>query len=121
METFSSLGEMLIRNYSRDWNLALNRNLLFNNVYWYNPYLDASGPIVYQHQCGPQGGRYRISKKGTCYKCKKMIGSYKQLDTIRGLKNLTEKEEDHNLDTTLFSGIDLSDNVVVNITVDAKT
>jgi len=108
MEIFNTLGELLMKRYQAEYdnmrkslpslfNMLRANNCLFNNVYWHKPYLDASGPIVYQHQCGSKGGRYRISKKGTCYKCKKMIGSYKQLDTIRGLKALTEKESNASL------------------------
>jgi len=110
MEAFNGLGDILLKKFQVDFiaqskNLSANifnrlynkNNILFDNVHWnrplYGKYLHNDGPCIYTHACGSQGGRYRISKKGTCYKCKKMIGSYKQLDTIRGLKALTSNEE----------------------------
>ena len=83
---------------------GVRRILLFDNVYWredHRSYTTKAGfehitkvGYKYTHHCGSRGGRYRIAKKGTCYKCKKMIASYEKLDTIRGLKELTEKEDE---------------------------
>ena len=118
METFDTLGELLMKRYEAEYDnmrkslpslfnrLYNKNNILFDNVHWNRPltiskYLHATndGPCIYTHSCGPQGGRYRISKKGTCYKCKKMIGSYKKLDTMRGLKALTSNEEEEGFKT----------------------
>ena len=122
METLDTLDELLMKKYEAEYDkiysslpslfnrLRAGGTLLFDNVYYIQimEYFDADpgsqSIITYKHQCGSQGGRYRISKKGTCYKCKKMIGSYKQLDTIRGLKALTDKEEKTTIINWPYSG-----------------
>jgi len=71
---------------------AIVQRELFKGVHYYPPSYIRGEDKSYWHTCGPRGGKYRILKKGTCSKCKKMIGSHKQLDTIRGLKALTSTD-----------------------------
>jgi len=72
---------------------AIVQRELFEGVHYYPPSYIYGTNGSYHHACGPRGGKYRILKKGTCSKCKKMIGPQKKLDVIRGLKALTSKEE----------------------------
>ena len=76
---------------------AIVHRVLFEGVHYYpNSHLGTpfrGADKSYYHACGSRGGKYRINIKGTCSKCKKMIGSREKLDTMRGLKQLTAKED----------------------------
>jgi len=45
--------------------------------------------VAYYHYCDPEYIPNRIEESGTCNHCGTYIASYKKLDTILGLKNLT--------------------------------
>jgi len=63
------------------------RKYLYGDVWFYmGNYSDR--PTGFYHDCGRDGGIYRIAKAGQCYKCRKQIAPYENLMMAMKLKEL---------------------------------
>lgn len=106
-ETFATLGEMLLKNYTstyiteiKNFSAPTYSSLLdemYKTLSGSIKYIEifkgktgdfpASVKVNFFHDCGPRGGKYAIwQKSGKCSKCKKYIGTKKNLMTALKMK-----------------------------------